>query len=196
MREDPARPDQPPPGAPDQQPGALQRDDARHAAVGGGTNLLAVIAGLALPVYHGMVARLYGAGTYGLYALGLGVTEVIARLGAIGTDKGLLRHIPSHRIAGEEDLVRRSLSTAFWLSLLGASLLGAIAFGLAGPLAALQRKPETVIAIRLLAPSTPFAALIVVLVSATMAAKVMRYNLFVRGLRLAVTDVLLYGAAE
>ncbi|MCA9671878.1 MAG: oligosaccharide flippase family protein [Myxococcales bacterium] len=158
------------------------KQDAKHAARGGGTNLLAVIAGLALPAYHTLVARVYGAGAYGLYALGLGIIDLVARLANVGTDKGVLRHIPAHRIAGETQDERRALTTAFWLAAGGGALLaGAVAL-LAAPLARLTEKPATEAAIRLLAPSTPFVSLVVVLVSATMAAKVMRFNLLVRGL--------------
>jgi O-antigen/teichoic acid export membrane protein len=162
--------------------GDSERRDAQHAARGGGTNILTVIAGLILPAFHTVAARLYGAATYGLYSLSLGITEIIAKLSAVGTDKGLMRHIPYHRVADEEPLVRASLRTGFWLSVVGGSILAALAMVFAEPLAAVQRKPDTVVAIRLLAPSTPFLALIVVLISATMGAKIMRFNLFVRGL--------------
>ncbi|MBW2734451.1 MAG: oligosaccharide flippase family protein, partial [Deltaproteobacteria bacterium] len=61
-------------------------------------------------------------------------------------------------------------------------LLTIIAEVFAGPLARLQDKPEVVTALRYLAPSAPFAALILVFIAATMAAKVLRFNLYVRGL--------------
>ncbi|MBK8480978.1 MAG: oligosaccharide flippase family protein [Proteobacteria bacterium] len=156
--------------------------DARHAAVGGATNLLNVLGALALPVFHTLVARIYGAASYGLYSVAVGLTEIFGRLGAVGTDKGLLRHIPSHRIADELELERRSLSTSFWLTAASATLLALAVYGLAGPLAALQQKPNIALAIRLLAPSTPFTALVLTLIAATMGAKVLRYNLLVRGI--------------
>ncbi|MBW2732921.1 MAG: oligosaccharide flippase family protein, partial [Deltaproteobacteria bacterium] len=135
-----------------------RKADAKHAAAGGGTNLLAVIAGLILPAFHMLVARVYGVKVYGLYALGLGVTDPMVRFCSFGTDKGLLRHIPTHRVANEQELEERSLATAFWLTVIVGVLLTIIAEVFAGPLARLQDKPEVVTALRYLAPSAPFAA--------------------------------------
>jgi O-antigen/teichoic acid export membrane protein len=154
----------------------------RHAAVGAGTNFLAILAGLSEAAFHPLAAHLFGTAFYGIYRWGVSCAEPLLRLSPLGTDKGLLRHIASHRVAGEADLEQRSLRTAFWLTLAASLLLALLAFLFAGPLAALQGKPEVATAIRWLAPSLPCSALILVLISATMAAKTMRYNLLVRGI--------------
>lgn len=158
--------------------------DVRHAAVGGGTNLLALVAGVALPAYHALAARVFGAAKYGLYSVGLGVVEVLSRLGALGTDKGLLRFVPMHRVGNEPELERRSLSSAVWATVIAGAVLALCALVFAEPLAMLQKKPATIGAIRWLAPLLPLWSLFFVLISATMAAKVMRYNLVVRGVAL------------
>lgn len=173
----PAPPARPPSGAT-----PSRAADARHAALGGATNLLNVLGAVALPVFHTLVARLFGAANYGLYSLAVGLTEIFGRLGATGTDKGLLRHIASHRVANETELERRSLSTSFWLTLVSSSALALVVYALATPLALLQRRAEAALAIRLLALSTPFTALVLTLIAATMGAKILRYNLLVRGL--------------
>lgn len=159
-----------------------RRQDVRHAAVGAGTNFLAILAGLSEAAFHPLAAHLFGTAFYGIYRWGVSCAEPLLRLSPLGTDKGLLRHIASHRVAGEADLEQRSLRTAFWLTLAASLLLALLAFLFAGPLAALQGKPEVATAIRWLAPSLPCSALILVLISATMAAKTMRYNLLVRGI--------------
>lgn len=158
-----------------------RKADVRYAALGAGANILAIIAGLGMPVFHAVAARFFGAATYGLFSLGLVVMELTARFSPLGTDKGLLRHVARHRVAGETALVRSSLRTAYVTTVVGGLVLGTLAFLFAGPIATLQDKPDSAVAVRLLAPSTVFTALIVVFVSATMGAKVMRYNLLVRG---------------
>jgi stage V sporulation protein B len=168
-----------------------RRQDVRHAAVGAGTNLLAILASLSEAAFHPVAAHLFGTAFYGLYRWGVSCAEPLLRLSPLGTDKGLLRHIASHRVAGEAELEQRSLRTAFWLTLAAGFLLGALAFLFAGPLAALQGKPEVATAIRFLAPSLPCSALILVLISATMAAKTMRYNLLVRGITQPLSLLLL-----
>ncbi|HJX65687.1 MAG TPA: oligosaccharide flippase family protein [Polyangia bacterium] len=165
----------------------------RHAAVGVGTNFLAILAGLSEAAFHPLAAHLFGTAFYGIYRWGVSCAEPLLRLSPMGTDKGLLRHIASHRVAGETELEQRSLRTAFWLTLGTSLLLGLLAFLLAGPLAALQGKPEVATAIRWLAPSLPCSALILVLISATMAAKTMRYNLLVRGIAQPFSLLLLAG---
>jgi O-antigen/teichoic acid export membrane protein len=178
-----------------QAPGAAtdRRQDVRHAAVGAGTNFLAILAGLSEAAFHPLAAHLFGTAFYGIYRWGVSCAEPLLRLSPLGTDKGLLRHIASHRVAGEADLEQRSLRTAFWLTLAASVLLALLAFLFAGPLAALQGKPEVATAIRWLAPSLPCSALILVLISATMAAKTMRYNLLVRGIAQPFSLLLLAG---
>ena len=161
--------------------GTDRRQDVRHAAVGAGTNFLAILAGLSEAAFHPLAAHLFGTAFYGIYRWGVSCVEPLLRLSPMGTDKGLLRHIASHRVSGETELVQRSLRTAFWLTLVASLLLASLVFLFAGPLATLQGKPEVATAIRFLAPSLPCSALILVLISATMAAKTMRYNLLVRG---------------
>ncbi len=158
------------------------KKDAKHAAAGGLTNLLALAAGMAMTVYYVLIARFYGPAVQGLYVYGFAMIEVLIRLSPLGTDKGLLRHIPAHRVANELEWEERSLSTATWMTLLGGLGLALAAFFLADSLAEIQKKPESSSAIRLLAGSIPFGALIVVLISGTMGAKIIRYNLYVRGL--------------
>jgi len=169
--------------------------DIRHAAVGAGTNFLAIIAGLSEAVFHPLAAHLFGAGFYGLYRWGVSSAEPLLRLSPLGTDKGLLRHIASHRIANEPELEERSLRTAFWLTVATSALMALLAFWFAPALARLQGKPEVSTAIRFLAPSLPCSALIVVLICATMGAKKMRYNLLVRGFTQPVSLLLFATAA-
>jgi len=178
-----------------EQPGTAtdRRQDVRHAAVGAGTNFLAILAGLSEAAFHPLAAHLFGTAFYGIYRWGVSCAEPLLRLSPLGTDKGLLRHIASHRVAGETELEQRSLRTAFWLTLAASLLLALLAFLFAGPLAALQGKPEVATAIRWLAPSLPCSALILVLISATMAAKTMRYNLLVRGMAQPFSLLLLAG---
>lgn len=156
--------------------------DARHAARTAGTNFLTVLAGLSELAFHPLTVRLFGTDTYGVYRWAISAIEPLLRLTPLGTETGVLRHIASHRVAGEEDLVRRTLVTGFWLTLITGAIFSVAALVTAGPLAHMQGNPEAASAIRLLAPSLPFAALVVVLISATMGAKTTRYNLVVRGI--------------
>lgn len=160
----------------------MLRADLRHAVTGAGTNILAALAGLSAAAFHPVAAYLFGTSSHGVYRWGVACTESVLRLSPLGTDVALLRYVPSHRVAGESALERRSLRTAFWLTAASGGFFAVLAFLLSGPLARLQGTPAAAAAIRLLAPSIPIAAIVVVLVYATMGAKTMRYNLVVRGI--------------
>ena len=97
-----------------------RRQDVRHATVGAGTNFLAILAGLSEAIFHPLAAHLFGTSFYGLYRWGISSAEPLLRLSPLGTDKGVIRHLASHRVSGEAELEKRSLRTAFWLTL-GAS---------------------------------------------------------------------------
>jgi O-antigen/teichoic acid export membrane protein len=161
---------------------ATKAEDARHAARGAGTNFLAVIGGIALGAFTLVATRLYGAEIYGLFAVGVAVADLLARGGTLGTDRGLLRYIPAHTIAGETAMLRAALRTAFFATIAGGIVLAGAAWLAAPLLAAIQNRPDAATAIRVIAPSGLFLALTVTLVSATMGAKILRYNFLVRGL--------------
>lgn len=159
-----------------------RKKDVRHAASGGGVNFLYVLSGLAIPIWHTVMARAYGPVVYGLYGVAYGLIETFSRFSYLKTETALLRQIAHHHIAGEVEEERRSIRTAVWLTAAFGTLLGLIAFFMAKPLAEMQGKTETSLAIKLLSPVTPFVGLIEVFVAATMALKILRYNLYVRGL--------------
>lgn len=170
--------------------------DARHAARSAGTNILTALAGLSELVFHPLTVRLFGTTNYGIYRWAVSALDPLLRLAPLGTDTGLLRHIAAHRVAGEKDLERRALVTGFWLTLVSGLVFAIVALVAAGPLARYQGNPEAASAIRLLAPSMPFAALVVVLISATMGAKTTRYNLLVRGILLPLLLLALSAAVS
>jgi O-antigen/teichoic acid export membrane protein len=152
--------------------------------------------GQGLVVFHKMfVARLFGEAAYGLYRTSADVCELVARSGMVAADKGLLRFIASHRGAGESDLEMASLGSAVRLagltSVCLSLLLIAVAPGL-NALCAFTAHPGTAGAclwgnpllpsvVRSMAPAAAAASLVLVLMAATLGAKVTRVNLIVRG---------------
>lgn len=166
--------------------------DVRHAALGAGTNLLTILVGLVEAAFHPLAARLFGTSSYGIYRWVTSSAEPLLRLSPLGTEFALLRHVASHRVAGEPHLVQASLRTALRLTLVSSSIFAVAAIALAGPLSRLQGRPETAGAIRWLAPGIPLTALVTVLMYATMGAKTTKYNFTVRGV---AQPLLLFGLA-
>jgi O-antigen/teichoic acid export membrane protein len=161
--------------------GDARHQDAAHAARSGFLQILTMIGNGLLPLHRVLVARLFGQTAYGIYRTAADLGEVATRAGMAGSDKALLRFVAAHRVAGEPEAETRALGSA--LRLAGGVLLAlTIALAAAAPLLArVWGKPEYGRVVPLLAPSVLGYGLALVLCAATLAAKVTRVNLAVRG---------------
>src|SRR4051794_24714914 len=90
--------------------------DAAHAARGGLLQLLGAIAQGLMPIYHVLVARLFGQATFGLYQTSLVIVELCTRLGWMGGDRAMHRFIAGHRAAGEDEMAQRAFGGALRLT--------------------------------------------------------------------------------
>lgn len=158
-----------------------RKADIRHAAVGGLANLLQIFGAVSVPLFHWMVVWAFGPVAYGLYAVAATVAETGGRLATMGSDKSLWRYIASHRLKKEEAQVKEVLKTALQASAFGGLIVAGLVFFLARQLAPYFGDIQNSEAIRWLAPSAPLYALIAVIVSASLGAKVVRFNLLVKG---------------
>jgi O-antigen/teichoic acid export membrane protein len=138
-----------------------------------------------------MVSRLFGQSAYGIYRASVDLSEVLMRAGMAGADKSMLRFVAAHRVGGEERQETEALGSGLRLSG-GILLLLSVGLAVAAPwFARVWGQPDYTAVLRLLAPSIFTGGLVVVLMAATLAAKVTRVNLLVRG---AVEPLLLLAA--
>jgi len=171
---------------------AQEAGDASHAARSGVLQLLSVLGQAVLPVTHILVARLFGKVVFGPYQAAVAVVEVLGRAAPVGAIGGEHRFIAAHRAAGEPELAQRALGTGLRLTALAAGAL-AVALGLGSPLVArVWHDPSLAATLPIMAPVVLFSALTMVLVAATLGAKVARMNLYVRGI---AEPLLLLGGA-
>jgi O-antigen/teichoic acid export membrane protein len=156
--------------------------DARHAARSGVLQLLSAVGQGLLPVTHILIARLFGAATFGAYQASVAVVDVLARAGTAGSVGGEHRFIAAHRAAGDEAMAQRALGTGIRLAVAVGGLI-TLALGLLAPvLARAWRDPTLAATLPIMAPAVLLSAATLVLVAATLGAKVARMNLYVRGL--------------
>ncbi len=154
--------------------------DLRHAGRGALTNLINVIGALSLPLLHALILWGYGPAVYGLYAVAYTVAEMASKFGAVGLDKGLLRFIPIARFSRDEAGVRAAIYTASLTALVvSLAAMGAVIF-LADRLSPLFGASNYAQAIVWCAGAIPCIAIVNVAVPATLAAKIVRYNVLVR----------------
>lgn len=150
-------------------------------AVGGLVNMLNVLGALAVPALHALIVWAYGPVVYGLYAVGATLAEVTSKLATLGCDKGLLRAIPAHRIEGQNQRALDSVWTAFFCVLLTSVGLSSLVFLGADSLSPFFGENDYSEAISWLSPTIGLMAITNIFVSATLAAKLVRFNLLVRG---------------
>jgi len=170
-----------PTGTPAADPASSRRDDAAHAARSGFSQILAVLGHGLIPLQRVLVSRLFGQAAYGIYRASADLAEVLTRAGMAGADKSMLRFLASHRVAGEEGELTSALGSGLRLS---AAALLVLALGLvvgAPWFARVWGDPAYGGVLRFMAPSVVAGGLVVVLMAATLAAKVTRMNLAVRG---------------
>jgi O-antigen/teichoic acid export membrane protein len=155
--------------------------DVRHAARGGLVQLLAAIGQGLMPVTHVLMARLYGLATFGAFQANAAIVDVLNRTGPVGSIGSLHRFIAGHRATGEEDLAQRALGSGIRLTATVSTVL-ALGMALLAPiLARAWGEPSMTTTLPIMAPMVLLSALTMVLVAATVGAKVQRMNLYVRG---------------
>jgi O-antigen/teichoic acid export membrane protein len=168
--------------APRQVEASTRRQDAAHAARSGISQVLAMLGQGLLPIHRMLVSRLFGQTAYGIYRASADLCEVAINAGMAGADKGLLRFVAGHRAARQTENETRALGTGLRLSG-GVLLLLALALAVSAPFfARIWGKSEFRFVLPVLAPTVFAGGGVLVLMAATLAVKVTRINLLVRGI--------------
>jgi O-antigen/teichoic acid export membrane protein len=171
-----------PDAAPSARPAVTRSEDAAHAARSGFSQILAMLGQGLMPLHRVLVARLFGQTAYGVYRAGADLCEVLMRAGIAGGDKAMLKFVAAHRGAGETREETQALGSALRLSG-GFLLVLSLALALAAPLfVRWWRNPAFSGVLPLLAPTVFGGGMVIVLMASTLAAKVTRVNLVVRGI--------------
>jgi len=156
--------------------------DARHVARSGVLQLLSALGQGLMPVTHILVARLFGAAVFGAYQASVAIVDVLTRAGQVGSMGGMHRFIAAHRAAGDDDLTKRALGAGIRLTLGVSSVLAIGLALLATPIARAWHESRLSATLPIMAPAVLLAATSLVLVNATLGAKVARMSLYVRGI--------------
>jgi O-antigen/teichoic acid export membrane protein len=151
-------------------------DDAAAVARGAGVNLVGMLARLLHPLFLFVAAGLYGSTSFGVYMLAWAVIDVCGKAATFGVDKGVMRFLP---IADNVDAL---LSSCLRIAIVGAGASSLLLMIAAGPIARFYRIPEIREVMMLLAPTVTTTAVVTTLITALMAAQIMRGQILVRGI--------------
>jgi O-antigen/teichoic acid export membrane protein len=133
-------------------------------------------------VTHVVMARLFGAITFGTYQACAAIVEMLTRAGTGGAEVGVLRYVAGLRASGREAEVDRAIGTALRLCWGVASSLvaGTVLLALVRGGALFGASVAT--ALPWIAPAAVLSGTTLILVQASLAARAPRANLIVRGI--------------
>jgi stage V sporulation protein B len=171
--------------------------DLQDIARGTATNLAGLLLRGFAVAFLLVLGRLYGAELTGFYLLTFAIVDAIANLATLGLDRGVLTLAARYHAVGDEAGIRRTVVAAIQLGLLSSLAVTAL-LELAAPLVArgLFAKPALVVPLRVMALALPCWTVSAVLLFASRAMRVMRYQIVTKnvvepGVKLAVA----FGAA-
>lgn len=156
--------------------------DSRVVARAAAVNVLGMLAKASRALVTVFVTRVSGPVTFGLFTLTVAVVELISRFTIFGMDKSLLKYLPEVRTRNESAQYPL-LSTVFYAAL-GFALLatGALAWSAPWIAEVWLGQPVLVFPLRLMALAVAPLTFLSLLLAATKALKIMKYDALVSGL--------------
>jgi len=129
----------------------------RKAARGGGIAFAGNIVdkGLRFPLEM-LLARVLGAGDYGLYTLGYGVATIAGEVSMLGLPSGTVRFGALYKGAGDIRRVKGTLSSALLMSALSSIAVGGLLFIFSPSLSKMFDMPKLATVLRIFACAFPF----------------------------------------
>ena len=165
----------------------VHEQDRKHSVRGARTNFLTLIGQTTLFGFTVIATRLFGAAAWGAYSTAYAAVEVLVRSSQFATDKAVLVFVPARRARGDEAGAVRTVGSALRITAITAMACAvgmAIASFPVGAVAADGPESGGAMvgdAMLLLAPVVVIGALTQVMLAATMASKVLRWNLIAKG---------------
>ena len=152
----------------------------KKAAKGGGIAFVGNVIdkGLRFPLEI-LLARVLGAGGYGSYSLGYGLTMIGSKISMMGLSSGIVRFAALYKGVGDIKRVKGTLSSAFIISILSSIAVGGLMFLFARPLSELFNIPELVTVLRIFALAFPFYVVTIMAGNAARAFQAISYEVVV-----------------
>ena len=158
-------------------------DEGAELARGALVNTLAMVAGNFRGVFTFLVARLLGRATLGTFTIAWAVTDLLSKLGVFGLDNSVTTFVARAEAAGDRRRSRALFRTAVGVSVSLSAIVAAVAvvavraFG-----RRFGQPPEVVTALTLVLWAMPGLALYKVGTAASRGMRVMRHDVYSRGL--------------
>jgi O-antigen/teichoic acid export membrane protein len=158
-------------------------EDGAELARGAFVNTLAMVASNFRGVFTFLVARLLGRATLGIFTIAWATTDLLSKIGVFGLDNSLTTFIARAEAAGDRDRSRSLFRIAVWVSLSLSAVVAAVTVAAARWAGSrLGQPPEVIAALTIVIWAMPGLALYKVGTAASRGMKVMRHDVYSRGL--------------
>jgi O-antigen/teichoic acid export membrane protein len=181
-------------------PGVLERgapvDHEAELKRGAWTNLIALLASNFRGIFTFLVARLLGPAALGIFSVAWATTDLVSKIGIFGLDDTIITFIARAEAAGDRARSRALFRLAVFLGVIQCAILAGIsitAVRLFGHRLGLD--PQMAAALSVMLCAMPCVALYRINTAVSRGMKVMRHDIFSRGLTETIVTTLAFLAA-
>jgi O-antigen/teichoic acid export membrane protein len=181
-------------------PGDLERgapvDHAAELKRGAWTNVTALLASNFRGIFTFLVARLLGPAALGIFSVAWATTDLVSKIGIFGLDAAIITFIARTEAAGDRARSRSLFRLAVFLGVMQCAILAGISITvvrLFGPRLGLD--PQMVAALSVMLCAMPVVALYRINTAVSRGMKVMRHDIFSRGITETIVTTLAFLAA-
>jgi O-antigen/teichoic acid export membrane protein len=156
------------------------KQDTKDIARGWLVNFSGVIGSVINVFFYIFLSRAYGAGVVGLFILARSVVDILSKIGILGLDRGLLSVGARYRAGGSRRKLYRAVAQALLIGLVASLLVLALLQAVLVPfMSRFYPKAELVTPLRIMGFGIVLWTLSLILLAATRALRIMRYQVIV-----------------
>ncbi len=163
---------------------------------GAWTNLIAMLASNFRGIFTFLVARLLGPAALGIFSVAWATTDLVSKIGIFGLDDTIITFIARAEAAGDRARSRALFRLAVFLGVLQCAILAVISITIVRLFGdRLGLDPQMVAALSVMLCAMPVVALYRINTAVSRGMKVMRHDIFSRGITETIVTTLAFLAA-
>jgi O-antigen/teichoic acid export membrane protein len=176
--------------------GSAPVDHAAELKRGAWTNLIALLASNFRGIFTFLVARLLGPAALGIFSVAWATTDLVSKIGIFGLDDTIITFIARAEAAGDRARSRALFRLAVFLGVIQCALLAGISIAAVRLFGhRLSLDPQMVAALSVMFCAMPVVALYRINTAVSRGMKVMRHDIFSRGVTETIVTTLAFLAA-
>ena len=159
----------------------VRERDRAHSLRGARTNFFTLLGQTTFFLFSAAAARLFGQAVWGAYTTAYAWIDVLVRTALVGGDKGVLVFVAARRAKGDEAGAVRAIASTLRVAIVTASVFAVGMAAMSYVIEHISGEPLDGEAMRLMSPVVLTSTVTLLLLAATMSAKVLHYNWLAKG---------------